>query len=276
MNNVGQLYKNLRCLANSCFYNCFQALKPTRQSGTPASYDLVSSSMGASIISMFVGSQAHHRNRLLRLSATGMLLLGVALLRAQDDDQGWAQFSRENTLRATVVSAAPAGKNEGSFLVKTDSGQAWKVLYGVNTRLMKDRDPIRASEIQAGDMIFAAGNVDAKKKTVGAAILIDVPGDEVRKARAGLGKTWAAGRIVAITGTRIQVHRLDGVDQNIAVDENTSFREKRESVTLADLRPGQGFRAEGHMLNGTFMATTFTVFDLKGHEPWLDAGSEVQ
>ena len=195
--------------------------------------------------------------------------------RAQDaDDQGWGQFSRENTLRGTVVSAASTGKNDGSFAVKTDSGQPWKVLYGVNTRLMKGRDAIRASEVQAGDMIFAAGNVDAKKKTVGAAILIDIPSEEVRKAREGLGKTWTAGKITAITGTKIETQRLDGVEQKIAVDESTSFREKHDSVTLADLRPGEGFRAEGHVMNGTFTATTLTVFDLKGHEPWLDAGSE--
>jgi hypothetical protein len=203
-------------------------------------------------------------------------LCGIFQARAQeDDDQGWAQFSRENTLRATVVSAA-TGKNDGSFAVKTDSGQPWKVLYGVNTRLMKGRDAIRASDIQTGDMIFAAGNVDEKKKTIGAAILIDIPSEEVRKAREGLGKTWAAGKITAIAGTRIQVHRLDGVEQSIAVDENTSFREKRDSVTLADLRPGEGFRAEGHVTNGIFTATTLTVFDLKGHEPWLDAGSEAR
>ena len=193
-----------------------------------------------------------------------------------EDDQGWAQFSRDNTLRGTVVSAAPAGKNDGSFVVKTDSGQPWKVLYGVNTRLMKSSEQVRPTEIVAGDMIFAAGNVDVKKKTVGAAILIDVPAEEVRKAREGLGKTWAAGKIKAIAGTKIQVHRLDGVEQEIAVDENTSFREKRDSVTLADLRPGEGFRAEGHVMNGTFTATTFIVFDLKGHEPWLDAGSEAR
>ena len=195
--------------------------------------------------------------------------------RAQEaDDQGWGQFSRENTLRGTVVSAASTGKKDGSFAVKTDSGQPWKVLYGVNTRLMKGRDAIRASEVQAGDMIFAAGNVDAKKKTVGAAILIDIPSEEVRKAREGLGKTWTAGKITAITGTKIETQRLDGVEQKIAVDESTSFREKHDSVTLADLRPGEGFRAEGHVMNGTFTATTLTVFDLKGHEPWLDAGSE--
>jgi hypothetical protein len=125
-------------------------------------------------------------------------------------------------------------------------------------------------------MVFAAGNLDEKKKTVGAAILIDVPAEVVQKAREGLGKTWSAGKITSIAGTRIQVHRLDGVEQSIAVDENTSFRQRRDAVTLADLRPGQGFRAEGHLMNGIFTATTLTVFDLKGHEPWLDAGSEAR
>jgi Domain of unknown function (DUF5666) len=231
------------------------------------------------VIPMSQRLQTGCRGRLARAGVRALLIVLFAALpaRAQDDeDQGWAQFSRENTLRGTVDSAAPAGKNDGSFAVKTDSGQQWKVLYGVNTRLMRGRDQVRATEIQTGDMIFAAGNVDAKKKTVGAAILIDVPAEEVRKAREGLGKTWSAGKITAIAGTKIQVHRLDGVEQEIAVDENTSFREKRDSVTLVDLRPGEGFRAEGRLMNGTFTATTLTVFDLKGHEPWLDAGSEAR
>jgi hypothetical protein len=193
-----------------------------------------------------------------------------------DDDQGWAQFSRESTVRGTVMSARPKGKNDGSLTLKTDGGQKWQVLYGVNTRIMRGRDVVRPSEIQTGDMVFAAGNLDDKKKTAGAAILIDVPAEEVRKAREDLGKTWSAGKITSIAGTRIQVHRLDGVDQSIAVDENTSFHQRRDAVTLADLRPGQGFRAEGHLMNGIFTATTFTVFDLKGHEPWLDAGSEAR
>lgn len=226
---------------------------------------------------------AYRQGRRQGRSIRGLALLGMIALPAaygaraqQEDDQGWAQFSRENTLRGTVVTAAPAGKNAGSFAVKTDSGQPWKVLYGVNTRLMRGRDPIRANEVQAGDMLFAAGNVDDKKKTVGAAVLIDVPAEEVRKARDGLGKTWSAGKITAISGTRIRVQRLDGVEQSIAVDENTSFRERRESITLADLRAGQGFRAEGRLANGVFTAITLTVFDLKGHEPWLDAGSEAR
>jgi hypothetical protein len=212
--------------------------------------------------------------------AVGALLLVVgapAHGQEQDgNDQGWAQFSRESTVRGTVMAAATKGKNDGSLTLKTDSGQQWQVLYGVNTRMMRDRNVVRPGEIQTGDMVFAAGNLDEKKKTVGAAILIDVPADVVQKAREGLGKTWSAGKITSIAGTRIQVHRLDGVEQSIAVDENTSFHQRRDAVTLADLRPGQGFRAEGHVMNGIFTATMLTVFDLKGHEPWLDAGSEAR
>ena len=90
----------------------------------------------------------------LARAGVSVLLMMFALFaavpaRAQDDeDQGWAQFSRENTLRGTVVSAAPVGKNDGSFAVKTDGGQQWKVLYGVNTRLMRGRDQVRATEIR--------------------------------------------------------------------------------------------------------------------------------
>lgn len=203
-------------------------------------------------------------------------LLGGLHAPGQQDDQGWAQFSRDNTLRGTVITSTPHGKNEGTLAVKTDAEVSWQILYGVNTRLMRDREPVRPADIHAGDMVFAAGNVDQKKHTVGAAVLIDVPAEEVRKAREGLGKTWSAGRITAVHGTRIDVHRLDGADQTIAVDENTSFRMKRDAVTLSDLQPGQGFRAEGHLQSGVFTATTLTVFDLKGHEPWLDAGSEAR
>jgi hypothetical protein len=189
------------------------------------------------------------------------------------DDQGWSQFTRDNTLRATVTAAEPKNRDSGTFTVKTDSGQLWKVLYGPNSRFIRDRQPAKASDIHLGDMLFAAGNLDAGKKTIGAAVLIGIDGEEVRKAREGLGKTWSAGKITAVTGRRIEVQRLDGATQTISVDENTSFKQRHDSVTLADLKPGEGLRAEGHLQNGSFVATTVRVFNLNGHEPWLDAGT---
>jgi hypothetical protein len=245
-------------------------------------------------------SRMTHRLLHLRRSSLGALLLLLPLLlrapaghaqggQAQDgeaqdgqrqhgqaqgeDDQGWSQFTRDNTLRATVTAAEPRNRDSGSFAVKADSGQLWKVLYGPNTRFIRDRQPAKASDIHLGDMLFAAGNLDAGKKTIGAAVLIGVDGEEVRKAREGLGKTWSAGKITAVSGRRIEVQRLDGAAQTISVDENTSFKQRHDSVTLADLKPGEGLRAEGHLENGSFVATTVHVFNLNGHEPWLDAGA---
>lgn len=218
--------------------------------------------------------------KMLRAVSGWQLILCVLLFAAaptlaqDDDDQGWSQFTRNNTLRATVTAATPPAKGSGSFDAKTDSGQQWKVLYGPNTRFIRDRQPAKAVDIHPGDMLFAAGDLDDKKKTIGAAVLIGIDGAEVRRAREGLGKTWSAGKITSISGTHVIVQRLDGVSQTISVDENTSFKQHHDSVTLADLKPGEGFRAEGHVQEGVFVATALNVFNLDGHEPWLDAGTK--
>ena len=120
------------------------------------------------------------------MAGAGLLMVVFAIstgrhARAQDaDDQGWGQFSRENTLRGTVVSAASTGKNDGSFAVKTDSGQPWKVLYGVNTRLMKGRDAIRASEIMFG------GGLDGVTEDVFRDVAQEIPTRPVEKSRLDL------------------------------------------------------------------------------------------
>lgn len=200
-----------------------------------------------------------------------MMLCGatscISVARAQEEDQGWSQFTRENTLRGTVTASTP-----NAFMVKTDSGEQWRVIYGPNTKVVKQRQGAKAGDIHPGDMVFAAGNLDAKKRQIGAAILIGVDAAEIEKAKEGLGKTWSAGKVTAISGTEIHIQRLDGVPQTITVDENTSFRERRDSVTLADVKVGQGVRAEGHVERGGFMAAVLHIFNLDGHEPWLDAG----
>jgi hypothetical protein len=57
------------------------------------------------------------------------------------------------------------------------------------------------------------------------------------------------------------------------VDEDTSFRRRREPVTLLDVKAGLGIRAEGHLVQGVFVAATVVVFEVKGMEPWLEGGA---
>jgi hypothetical protein len=189
--------------------------------------------------------------------------------RAQDDS-GWAQFTRENTVRGAVTSSLPGAKGNGAFEVKTDDGQPWRILYGPNTKFIHDRQPAKPEDVHTGDMLFVAGNVDTKKHQVGAALLVDIDAAEVQKAKEGLGKTWCAGKVTAVDGTRLTVHRLDGVDQTIAVDENTEFRRRQEPVTLADIHPGGGIRADGRLVQGVFTATVVHLVPI-GREPWFQS-----
>ncbi len=194
------------------------------------------------------------RRSFLGLAACAICLVAAA----QDDSSGWAGFNPDNTIRGTVTAG---GVN--TFTIRTDEGAVYRVLYSVNSRIMANRGPAKAVDIHTGDMLIATGNVDNAAKTVGAAVLIGVPAEEVRKMREGLGKTWTAGKItsVAIGDTpRITLARLDGANQTIDVDENTSFKRRHESITMADIKTGENLRADGHLVGKDFLAETVNVF----------------
>jgi hypothetical protein len=180
------------------------------------------------------------------------------------------------------------------YMVKTDTGDLYTVHYSVNTRIMKqpagaripgqrnsgesrrsvDRsaevDPsdveraipqnIKPTEIKVGDVITAGGEVDTPNKSIGAVAIFQLDPErakQMREMQANYGKTWLAGRITAIDGTRITIEGMvDHTPHAIDVDENTSFRQRRDSITLADIKPGEQLRAEGAVKNGVFLATT--------------------
>jgi hypothetical protein len=167
------------------------------------------------------------------------------------------------------------------YTIKTDSGETYTVHFSVNTRIIKepagrrqggrergdaengDRtqpQTIKPTDIKVGDVITAGGEMDAAAKSIGAVFIAQVDPErakQMREMQANYGKTWLAGRITSIDGTTITIQGIvDQASHSIAVDENTSFRQRRESITLADIKPGQQLRAEGAVKGGVFLATT--------------------
>jgi hypothetical protein len=189
-----------------------------------------------------------------------------ALLRAspvQDDGQNGAAagivqlFGEGNELSGVVTLSQP-----GDFTVRTSGGDTYRVLWSPNTRFMKDRQPIEAKAVRVGDTLVAAGLVDKKAKTVGAVFLYDLDPAEARQAYAGFGKTWMAGKVTGIHGLRITIARPDNQKAEIlAVDENTSFRQRGESVTLADVKAGDFISVEGEVRDNTFFARVLRLVD---------------
>jgi hypothetical protein len=184
-----------------------------------------------------------------------VVMAGTPFLHAQGGNLMDEAFGRGNGVRGTVTAATPK-----SFTIRTDEGENYQVFYSPNTRLLKEQQPMEAADVHVGDMLIAGGLVDAKAKTVGAVLVVDVDAEEVRKARDGFGKTWVAGKVTAIHELKITIERAgDKQMQVLAVDENTSFRKRREDVTLADIKVGDFISAQGALQSNTFLAATLRI-----------------
>jgi hypothetical protein len=149
-----------------------------------------------------------------------------------------------------------------TITIKTEEGATFQILTSANSRIMKQREPIKVSEIHVGDAVMAAGQIDASAKSLGAVFVVVLTPEqaaEARKRREEYGKTWTAGEVTAIKDTDITVKRMDGVTQTISVDENTSFKKRGDSITLADISVGDRLQATGAVRGSSFAAVTINV-----------------
>jgi hypothetical protein len=177
----------------------------------------------------------------------------------------------------TVTEVAP-----DHFTMKTDAGELYTIHYSVNTRIMKggggqrrgqggsENEPpatppsaIKASDIKVGDAIGASGEIDANAKSVGAVAIFQIDPERVKQMRemqANYGKTWVMGRVTAINDVKVTLQGgPDNAIHAFVADENTTFRKRRDPVTLADIQVGDMIRAEGSVKNGAFLATSVAV-----------------
>jgi hypothetical protein len=131
--------------------------------------------------------------------------------------------------------------------------------------------PIKATDIKVGDVITAGGEVDANAKSVGAVFVMLIDPErakEMRAMEANFGKTWLAGRVTAINETKVNLE--SGPERgahSFVADENTTFRKRRDPITLADVQVGDMVRVEGAVKDGTFVATSVAVMGAPPNGP---------
>ena len=123
--------------------------------------------------------------------------------------------------------------------------------------------PIKATDIKVGDAIGAMGEVDAAAKQVGAVVIVQMDPERAKQMmemQANYGKTWIQGKVTAIDGVKVTVMGVvDNAPHPFVADENTTFRKRRDPITLADIQVGDMVRAEGALKDGTFTATSVSV-----------------
>jgi hypothetical protein len=202
----------------------------------------------------------------------------------QDQNQGQGQSQRSGGgwgigagrgLMGTVI-----GVSAGHYTIKTDEGDLYTVYFSANTRILKQmvqhggpgengrRGPsgplqLQPSDIQVGDAIAALGEVDRDAHSVGATLVLQLDparAQQMRDLRESYGKTWLMGRVTEINSSTLTLlGMIDHAPHAFVAGPNTTFRKRREPITLADLRVGDRLRVEGVVQDGSFQATSVFV-----------------
>jgi hypothetical protein len=176
----------------------------------------------------------------LFLTAVAVVMPAMALAQFAPDEQGdprqgGAAFAGGQMVRGTVTATAA-----DHLTVKTEAGEVYQVALSANTRLTKERQPVKVVGIKVGDAVGAMGVLDAPTKTVHAVFVGVIDAEQVKKARENMGKTYITGKVTAIDmdALKLTVMRPDDVSQVIGVDEQTSFR--RGGRGMAAMASGAG------------------------------------
>jgi len=188
--------------------------------------------------------------------------------------RGMGGMGMGNGIAGTVTEVAA-----NHYIVKTDTGDSYTVHFSANTRFMKQMIRVRSeggggnpppslkpSEIKVGDAIGVMGEVDAAAKSVGAVVIVQMDPERVRLMReqqANYGKTWLMGKVTSINETTVTLlGSVDNAAHSFVADENTTFRKRRDPITLADVQVGDAVRVEGAMKDGIFLAASVSVMGM--------------
>jgi len=122
---------------------------------------------------------------------------------------------------------------------------------------------IKATDLKVGDPVEVQGAVDAVQKTVAAQAVVVMNPERARQLAARLeswAKTWLSGKVVALDGVRLTVQgTVDNLPHVVLADENTSFRKRRDPVTLADVAVGDELLVQGAGKAEVFVASSINI-----------------
>ena len=166
------------------------------------------------------------------------------------------------------------------YTIKTDAGEIYTVHFSVNTRILKQTaqrrgdggagagggnppQTLKPADIKVGDAVAAMGEVDSAAKSVGAVVVLQLDPErakQMREVRANYGKTWLIGKVTVIQEAKVTLMgSVDNAAHAFQADENTSFRKRRDTITLADVQVGDTVRVEGALKDGVFVATSVSA-----------------
>lgn len=218
----------------------------------------------------------------MRISSVGKLLLvtsAVLLASArlsnaagQESATTAAQQGEQNGERRMPLFGKITAVHQDSFEIANPDGQTVTVKLTKGTEFRKDRQAVKRSDFKVGDLVIVRGQENADHTWTA-----EVVGGRSGKGPDGqgrgvvfgpqgtLGKDYVVGEVKSIDAPKITFLRSDNVTQTMELNEETSLRKGRDSVTMADVQVGDHLFARGALQNDEFVPKMVMVI---GPEQW--------
>jgi preprotein translocase subunit YajC len=151
--------------------------------------------------------------------------------------------------------------NGNSLQVAKPDGSTVTVNLTDKTEYRKDRQPAQLSDFKVGDFVMVRGDensdhtITAQSLSGRSANGSGAPGGGPGGGMSfgEMGKDFVAGVVKSVDAPKLTVLRVDNVTQTLELTEDTSLRRGRESVTMADIRPGDHVVVRGGLQNKVFV-----------------------
>jgi hypothetical protein len=156
--------------------------------------------------------------------------------------------------------------------ITTQEGNKVSVKLDAKTEFRKERQPAKIGDFKVGDAVIVRTNQESDSYSGAAsgatAIIVAAvpPGFAGRSGGGGPGgmsgtpgKDYVLGDVKSLDPPKLTILRTDNVTQTIELNEETSLRRGRDSITMADIQPGDHVFVRGATASDVFVPKGLNV-----------------
>jgi Domain of unknown function (DUF5666) len=223
--------------------------------------------------------------RFLFLSLAAASIMGLVYVPSARAQTPQSDATQAPPAPPSTMQAGPEGSRRGGELrgrgvfgkisaIQADSieltgqdGTKFSVKVTSSTEYRKERQPAKLSDFRVGDAVAVRTNQDAGNAAGATAVMIvAVPAGGFAGRGGGggggggqfimqgtMGKDYVVGEVKSVDAPKLTIVRVDSATQTLELNEETSLRRGRDSVTMSDIQPGDHIFARGAVANGVFV-----------------------
>ena len=212
---------------------------------------------------MMHGKQFYRLSLLFLLAATtGQAQAPASAARGQEPGEPPAAGQRPgpNDGQGQGLFGKITAINKGSLELAKPDGTTVMLKITDKTEYRKDRQVAKLEDFKVGDLVFVRGDENADHSVTAQMIGgRSGGGPEGGRGFGELGKDFVVGQVKSVEAPKLTVLRPDNVTQTLELNEETSLRRGRESITMADIQPGDHVVVRGAVQNNAFVPKNVMV-----------------